>query len=180
MISTVIARRYAKAIIELGAETGTLDALVRELSAISDVIQGSAELREVRDNPGVGRVARKAVFAEVAQRLSAGNLTKNTIGLLVDSGRLRVLPEIARALREEADRRAGVLRAQVRSAAPLSDAYVGKLQAALEKRFGKKVVLQREVDPQLLAGIVTRVGDTVIDGSLRARLDELKQDLKPR
>lgn len=180
MISTVIARRYARAIIELGVESNTLEALVKELGAVADALDASPELREVRDNPGITRAARKAVFAEIAQRVGGSVIARNTIALLIDNGRLRVLPEIARSLREEADKRAGVLRAQVKSAAPLPEAYVGKLQAALEKRFGKKVVLQREVDPKLLAGIVTRVGDTIIDGSLRARLDELKQGLKPR
>ena len=180
MIGSVVGRRYAKALLELGAESGTLDALVREISEISAAIEASTELCDVRDNPQVSRPARKAVFAEIAQRAGASATTRNTIGLLIDNGRLRVLPEIARSLREEADRRAGVLRAQVTSAAPLAEAYVGKLQAALEKRFGKKVVLQRGVDPSLLAGIVTRVGDTIIDGSLKAHLHELKQGLLPR
>lgn len=180
MIGSVVARRYAKALIELGIETGSLEGLVREIGAVADVVEGSAELRDVRDNPQVPIAARKAILDEIAQRVGAGQLTRNTVQLLADRGRLRVLPAIATALREEADRRAGVVRARVTSAAPLSDVYVQKLAQALEARFQKKVVVERDVDPKLLAGVVTRVGDTIIDGSLRARLNELRGDLLPR
>ena len=179
MIGTNVARRYAKALIELGAESGNLEAIVREIGAIADTIEQNAELRAVIENPQISRLARKAVLTDVAQQLGASTTTRNTIALLADNGRLRVLPAIAAALREEADRRAGVVRALVTSAAPLSDAYVQKLTQALEARFKKKVIVDRKVDPALIAGVVTRVGDTIIDGSLMARLRELKGDLLP-
>jgi F-type H+-transporting ATPase subunit delta len=178
-VSSVIARRYAKALIELGVETGQLEAIVREISAVAETVEPSLELRDVRDNPQIPAAARKAVFVEVAQKVGAGQLTRNAISLLADNGRLRYLGAIAKALREEADRRAGVVRAVVSSAAPLSDVYVQKLTQALEARYQKKVVVQREVDPKLLAGVVTRIGDTIIDGSLSARLRELKTELLP-
>jgi F-type H+-transporting ATPase subunit delta len=177
---SVVARRYAKALIDLGVETNTLDAIVRDIANVAEAVEQSAELRDVRDNPQVPAAARKAVFAEIAQRLGAGPMSKNAVLLLTDNGRLRALPAIARALREEADRRAGVVRAHVSSAAPLSDAYVTRLTQALEARFQKKVVVQRTVDPSLIAGVVTRVGDTIIDGSVRARLNELKTELMPQ
>lgn len=180
MIGGIVARRYAKALIDLGQETGQLEALVRDIGTLADALDGNAELRDVRDNPQVAVAARKAVFKEIADRVGVGQLAKNTLMLLIDNGRLRVLPFIARALREENDRRAGVLRARVTSATPLNDAYVARLTQALEARFKKKVVVQRDVDPTLIAGVVTRVGDTIIDGSVRSRLDELKTGLMPQ
>lgn len=180
MIGSVVARRYAKALIDLGHETGQLDALVRDIGNLADVLDSSSDLRDVRDNPQVPVPARKEVFKEIADRIGVGQLAKNTLMLLIDRGRLRVLPFIARSLREEADLRAGVLRAKVTSAAPLNDAYVQRLTQALETRFKKKVLVQRDVDPTLIAGVVTRVGDTIIDGSLRSRLDELKTGLMPQ
>jgi F-type H+-transporting ATPase subunit delta len=179
VILRIVARRYAKALIELGSEQGNLESLVKEFGAVAEAIESSPELRAVLDNPQVARPARKAVLGEIAQRLGAGSVTRNTLGLLSDNGRLRAIPEIARALREESDVRAGVLRATVTSATPLNDAYVQKLTQALEARFKKKVLVQREVDPKLLSGVVTRVGDTIIDGSLRTRLDELRSALLP-
>lgn len=177
---SVVARRYARALIDLGVETNSLDAIVRDIAAVADLVEESAELRDVRDNPQVPAAARKAVFAEIGTRLGAHQMSRNALMLLSDNGRLRVLPAIARALREEADRRAGIVRAHVASAAPLSDAYVQRLTQALEARFQKKVVVQRTVDPSLIAGVVTRVGDTIIDGSVRARLNELKTELMPQ
>jgi F-type H+-transporting ATPase subunit delta len=179
-VSSVVARRYARALIELGLETNSLETIVRDITAIAEVTEESAELRDVRQNPQVPPAARKAVFLEIAQRLGATQISKNALMLLADNGRLRVLPSIARALREEADRRAGVVRAHVSSAAPLTDAYVQRLTQALEARFQKKVVVQRTVDPTLIAGVVTRVGDTIIDGSVRSRLNELKTELMPQ
>jgi F-type H+-transporting ATPase subunit delta len=179
VIGGQVARRYAKALIELGGEQGNLDALVREISAVAEAIEGSAELRNLIENPEIPRTARKAVLTEIAQKLGAGQVARNTVALLADNGRLRILPALARELRRAADERAGVLRAHVKSAQPLGDAYVQKLQQALETRFKRKVIVDREVDPTLLAGVVTRVGDTIIDGSLKARLDELRVQLLP-
>src|SRR5207253_2431028 len=147
VIGGQVARRYAKALIELGAEQGNLDALVKEIGDVADAIEGSAELRNLIENPGIARSARKAVLAEIAQRLGAGQTTRNAIALLADNGRLRILSALARELRREADARAGTVRAHVQSAQPLSDAYVNKLQQALEARFQRKVVVDREVDP---------------------------------
>lgn len=177
---SVVARRYARALIDLGVETNSLEAIVRDITAVAELVEQNAELRDVRDNPQVTTTARSAVFGEVAQRMGAHQLSKNALMFLSDRGRLRVLPAIAKALREEADRRAGIVRAHVSSAAPLADSYIARLTQALEARFQKKVVVQRTVDPSLIAGVVTRVGDTIIDGSVRARLTELKTELMPQ
>ena len=180
MIGGVVARRYGKALLELGVETGQLDTIVKDLNALAEMMEGSAELRDVSENPQVSNEARKAVFTDIANRMSVNVLSRNALLLLIDNGRLRALPNIARALREESDKRAGVVRAHVTSASPLNESYVQRLQAALEARFKKKVVVQRSVDPNLIAGVVTRVGDTIIDGSVRARLNELKTELMPQ
>lgn len=179
-MSSVVARRYARALIDLGIETNSLEPIVRDITAVAEMMEQSAELRDVRQNPQVTVAARKAVFTEIAQRIGASPMSKNALLLLIDNGRLNVLPAIARALREEADRRAGIVRAHVASAAPLTDAYIQRLTQALEARFQKKVIVQRTVDPTLIAGVVTRVGDTIIDGSIRARLNELKTELMPQ
>lgn len=179
MIGGQVARRYAKALVELASEQGNLDAIVREVSAVAEVMEESSELRHLVENPEVPREARKAVLAEIAQRLGASQTTRNALALLVDRGRLRILPLIARVMRQQADERAGILRAHVKSATPLSDAYVQKLQQTLEARYRRKVVIDREIDATLLAGVVTRIGDTIIDGSLKARLEELRVQLLP-
>jgi F-type H+-transporting ATPase subunit delta len=90
---------------------------------------------------------------------------------------MAILPALSRALRKLSDEHANLVRAQVTSAKALPDDYVRRLQGELEKMTGHKVLLERKVDPTLIAGVVTRVGDLVIDGSLRARLVDLKAQL---
>jgi F-type H+-transporting ATPase subunit delta len=115
----------------------------------------------------------------VAQALGLGLTSKNTLLLLGDRRRMRALPGIAKLLRELNDKKKGVLRAEVITASPLSDAYYQKLQVQLEKMTGQKVVVDRREDPSIIAGVITRIGDTLYDGSLRTRLDEMKHALLP-
>ena len=179
MIAMNVARRYAKALVEIGQETGTLDALVSELGRAAEAYGASAELRHALENPLVPHPSKRAVVAEIAEQLQLGTVVKNTLQLLVDRRRMRILPGIAQLMKEMNDLRKGVLRAEVISAAPLSDDYYGKLHAHLESLTGKKVALDKKTDPSLIAGVVTRIGDTVYDGSLLARLRDAHQALMP-
>lgn len=179
MISGAVASRYARAIYELGAEAGSPDALVDEIGRVARAYDESAELRAALDNPLVAFDAKKGILAELADRLGLSATAKHTLFLLNDRRRLRALPAIAQRLREASDQKKGVLRAEVVSAAPLGDAYLERLRAQLEKMTGKKVVLDKREDPSLIAGVVARIGDTVYDGSLRARLTQLKTALLP-
>jgi F-type H+-transporting ATPase subunit delta len=179
VIAMNVARRYAKALVEIGQETGTLDALVDELTRVADAYAASAELRHALENPLVPHPGKRAVVAEIADQLQASQITKNTLQLLVDRRRMRVLPGIAQLMKEMNDLKKGVLRAEVISAAPLSEDYYAKLHTQLETLTGKKVALDKRTDPALIAGVVTRIGDTVYDGSLLARLREAHQALMP-
>jgi F-type H+-transporting ATPase subunit delta len=179
VIAANVARRYAKALVDLGLETGTLDALSDEISRAASAYEASADLRQAMENPLVSHAQKKGILTEVAEKLALGPIAKNTLLLLNDRRRLRILPGVAQLLREISDAKKGVLRAEVISAAPLSEAYYGKLLAQLEKMTGKKVVLDKKEDPALLAGVVTRIGDTVYDGSLLARLRDMRHTLSP-
>jgi F-type H+-transporting ATPase subunit delta len=92
---------------------------------------------------------------------------------------MRALPAIVRELRILSDKKRGVLRAQVTSAKPLTPAYLDRLKVQLEKMTGKKVEIDLTEDPELLAGVVARIGDRVYDGSLRSRLREMRAQLLP-
>ncbi len=179
MIGTNIARRYAKALFELGDEAGTLKSLVFEVGAIASAYADSAELRSVLDNPLVAHAAKRAILAEIAERVQASTIVKNALLLLGDRRRMHALPAIAQILHEMSDLREGVLRAEVTTATRLAPAYYARLQLQLEKMTGKRVVIDRQENPSLLAGVITRIGDTVIDGSLRTRLQEMTNALLP-
>ncbi|HEX3771076.1 MAG TPA: ATP synthase F1 subunit delta [Polyangiaceae bacterium] len=180
MSLSLVARRYAKAVAEIGVETGQLDGLVEEMSAFAAAWDESPEFRNAIENPLVAHDLKKAVIGQLADRLGASPVTKNTVMLLVDRRRARALPYVAQNLRELADARRGLLRAEVTTAAPLSDTYYARLEAQLEKMTGKRVVVERKTDPTLIAGVVTRIGDRILDGSLRTRLQSLRDSLMPR
>jgi F-type H+-transporting ATPase subunit delta len=177
---SIVARRYAQALLELGVEEGNLDKLVEEMTTLADAWETSAELRNAVENPLVPHDVKKAVIGELAAQIGATATTRNTLMLLVDRRRTKTLPYLASYLRELADARKGVVRAEVTTAAPLSDAYYARLQAQLEKMTGKKVVVDRKTDAALIAGVVTRIGDRILDGSLRTRLQSIKDTLMPQ
>jgi F-type H+-transporting ATPase subunit delta len=179
MIPSQVARRYARAVLEIGVETGSLDTLVSELSSAAEAYAASAELRSAVENPLISLEAKRAILVEISERLGLGPIARNTLQLLVDRRRMRALPGIAQRLHEFSDQRRGVLRAEVTTATPLGNSYYTQLQAQLERLTGKKVVIDRREDPGLIGGVVTRIGDTVYDGSLRTRLHELKHALLP-
>ena len=104
-------------------------------------------------------------------------LSASTLLLLADRGRLRNVPEIAAAFQELAELRAGKLRAEVTTAVPMPDAYYAEIQKAIETATGRQVVVAKNQDPSIIAGVVTRVGDKVFDGSLKARLREMREQL---
>jgi F-type H+-transporting ATPase subunit delta len=172
-----IARRYAKALAEIGGETGTLDQIVDEFRRVAAAYDDSGELRAALENPLVPHASKKAIVADIADRLALSPVVRNTLLLLVDRRRMRILSSLAQVLKEMNDSKKGLLRAEVISAAPLSDGYYQKLHAQLEKMTGKKIALDKKTDPTLLAGVVTRIGDTVYDGSLLSRLREMRAAL---
>ncbi len=177
MIPGVIAKRYATALLELGTETGSLDALVQELVRVAQAYESSAELRQAFDNPLVPQAAKKAILGDVCSSLALGTTSKNALGLLLDRRRIRALPAIAQRLREIAELRRGILRAEVMTALPLPEEYFEKLQKELERISGRRVALDRKLEPSLICGVVVRVGDTVYDGSVIARLKQLTDSM---
>ncbi len=177
MSAGAVAERYAKAIFELANEAGQLSQVADQLGKLASAYSESKELRAVLDNPLVNEQQRETILKDVAGRLGLAQLALNSVRYIAQRRRLSVLPDIARRLSTLSDEKAGIIRATVISAAPLGEAYYTKLKAQLEKSTGKKVQLAREEDPSLIAGVVTRIGDNTIDGSLRGRLNDLERKL---
>jgi F-type H+-transporting ATPase subunit delta len=177
---SIVARRYAQALLEIGVEQGILDRLVDEVSTVAQAWEASPELQNALENPLVAHAAKKAVLAELAEQISATQSTRNALQLLVDRRRTQALPYLAQTLRELADARKGVVRAEVTAATALADGYYARLQAQLEKMTGQRVVIDRKTDASLIAGVVTRIGDRILDGSLRTRLQSIRDAMLPQ
>lgn len=174
---SVVGRRYAKALLDLAREQGQLDAVLRDVGALSDAWKTSAELREVVRNPVLPRPALKGMVEVLMEKMGVSTLVRNTVKLLADKGRLSSLEDVLHALEQSAEAETGRVRVEVTSARPLSDAYYTQLSEKLQRVTDRQVVLVKKQDPSLIGGVVTRVGDLVFDGSLSNRLSELKESL---
>lgn len=172
-----IARRYAKALMDLGVADGNYERLGRELGALARVIKSSPELVATMTNPAFARDEREKVLRAVLQRIGASQTVVNATRLLLDRERVAQVPDISRELDVMIDEKAGRVAAQVTSATPLDPSQQQRLTAALERMSGKKVQMQVATDAALLGGVVAQVGDTIYDGSLRTQLEKMKQTL---
>jgi F-type H+-transporting ATPase subunit delta len=173
----VVGRRWARALLDLASEQKLEEAVQTGLDDVAKMLESSVELRNVFESPNVTLEARRAVIDAIAARMSMSPLLKNTLKLLAEKNRLRAIPDIARAYRELAEDRGGALRAEVTTAKPLSDAYYAEIEKVLSAATGRRVRVEKRVDPTLIAGVVTRIGDQVFDGSLKNRLEELGSSL---
>lgn len=172
-----VSRRYARALFSLGVDRGTFEQLARELDALSELLEGSAELRDTLANPVFKSSEKRRLLEALLARMQPSPELRAFTLLLFERGRLPFLARIARDFRDLADARLGQVRGRVVSATALSADELARVQGALERRLGKKVLLETHQDPELLGGVVAQVGDLVLDGSLRARLRALSDRL---
>lgn len=175
---STVAERYARAVFALGVDAGDVAGLVGKIESFADTYRGAPELRSALENPRVQAGERDAVLRAVAGKLGFGALELNVVRYVAARRRLRALPQIAEHLRRLSDERRGVVPAIVTSAGPLPEAFYERLTRELETLTGKKISLERREDPSLIAGVVTRIGDKTIDGSLRGRLEKLGRQLQ--
>lgn len=172
-----LARRYARAIMDLAVAAGNVDKVAADLHGLAATYKVSPELAEVLGNASYPKAKRRAIVDALLTKLGAQPLTKTFSNLVLDNERLAAIPDIARELAAMVEAKAGRVAAEVVSATPLTPAQVTQLTTTLEKLSGKKVVLSRREDPELLGGVVAKVGDVVYDGSLRTQLRVLRDEL---
>jgi len=164
---------YANALFEIARAEGSLETVERELFSVARAIEGSDELRNALTDQRLP-VERRQGIVEQLLGDRANPTTNALVSFIVGSGRARDLPQIVDHLveRAAADRAEEV--AEVRTAIPLDDSQRQRLAEVLGKATGKKVSVKVVVDPKILGGVVARVGDTVIDGSVLHRLNQLR------
>ncbi len=165
-----IARPYAEALFKAGASQ--LDAVAAWLDEVA-VISSDAQVQQLAGNPKVSDQQLFDLFAGLAPSLK-GDVAQNFVRTVIENDRLAALPEIAAQFRALKNAQGGTSDAVVGSAFPIDAAALADLQATLEKRFGRKLNLRVEVQPELIGGIRVVVGDEVLDTSVRARLEQMK------
>lgn len=176
MIEGSLSRRYAKALIELAAETQSVDAVGAQLSAFVKLC-AERGLLAVMANPSFTPSERKAVLEDVLPRLSLSPLLANFLRLVLDKDRFAALADISREYGALADTAAKRARATVTTAGATSPSLQQEIASALSAATGKSVIVELKVDPSLLGGMVAQVGDRVYDASLRTRLETLQAAL---
>ena len=169
------ARRYAESAFEIATRDSTIDRWRSDLDGAATVLEDPAVARGLSDPTVPAELREQAISSGFGSKVSGPVL--NLLKLLVQRGRIEDLPRIAEEFRRLDNQRLGIAPARVVSAAPLEPAEVKALIARLEQMTGGQIELAQEVDPSLLGGLVVRVGDRLIDGSVRGRLERLRNQL---
>lgn len=167
---------YARALFEVARAEGTIDEVEDELFRFARSFEASDELRTALTDEQVPAAKRQAIVEDLLGG-KATSTTTQLVSMVVGSGRGRDLPAIINKLVARAASSKDLSVAEVRSAVALTDDQQDRLKAALANATGKQVSLKVIVDPSVLGGLVATVGDTVIDGSVRTRVDQLKSRL---
>lgn len=177
-ITASLQGRYASALFDLASEKGLVTAVETDLDKLGDALSQSNDLAELIRNPQISREAAGKAMDSVAGVLGLSDLTRNFVGVLAANRRLGSLANIVRAFSAIAAAQRGEVNAEVTSAHPLTDAQLAELAQKLKAREGKEIKLKAKVDPEILGGLVVRIGSRQVDSSIRTRLNSLANAMK--
>lgn len=172
-----VAQRYATALVELALEHKQQAVVQEELRAFSELMQQVPELRAVLANPAISKHQKARVLESVLDKTKPSPFTENLLRLLLKNERLHHLDEIYAAFLQELDKRLGITTAEVTTARALTEDEQRRLQAQLEALTGKQVRLQMRTEPELIGGVIARIGSEIYDGSLQTQLEHIRQQL---
>jgi F-type H+-transporting ATPase subunit delta len=175
--SQTVARRYASALADVVIERGEAHEVQAELAAWEKMISDNDSLLEAFSNPTVAYEQKGKVLNELIARTKVRPTTANFLRTLLRNQRLAELPQVNATFAQALDQRAGLVSAEVTSARPVAEETKALLVEKLSLLTGKKARLTFETDEALLGGIVTRIGSTIYDGSVRNQLQRLREEL---
>ncbi|MBC8259920.1 MAG: ATP synthase F1 subunit delta [SAR324 cluster bacterium] len=177
MSQGVIARRYAKALINLAEKGKELEKIGQSLGTLADVYADSAELQEVLSDTKISLEVKQKILKEVLIKIKALSLIDTFSRYLLFKRRIALLPNIERAFNLLLQEKLGRLEARVTSAHELPKATITKLEKAISSYSGKDVVVNVTIDPAIIGGIVTHIGSVVIDGSIHTQLNQIRKSI---
>lgn len=172
-----VARRYASAMADVSIEQGEANEVKQELQDWSEILRANTNLQEVFRNPTIALDQKRAVLNKLIERARPRPTTANFLKVLLQNQRLTELPAINHKLAEILDERAGMVAATVTTARPVAESSRQSLISRLSSLTKKKVRVDFEEDPDLIGGLVTRIGSTVYDGSVRTQLHQFKDKM---
>lgn len=169
--------QYANALADIAIAQGAAEEVKQQLGGFGALYAESADLRNFLASPAVTRQAKHRVIDKLLTRIGGSKILRNFLFVVADHQRTHVLPEMIAAFQEVMRERQGITEAQISSAVALNALQKAEMEFTLERLTGKRVEAKFSLEPGLLGGAVVRVGDTVYDGSLRSRLNELRTRL---
>lgn len=178
MRNMAIARRYAKALLLIAKEDGQTETYRGELQAVAEMFQQQDALDQAVNNPLYDIEGRRKVLDTVIGKLNLSATLTSFLMLLFDKRRFGFLDSINENYQQMADELKGVARASLVAATELPAETIEKIRTTLSTKTGKDIILEVEQDPGLIGGIVTRIGDLVLDGSIRTQLLNMRETLK--
>lgn len=178
MIRSAVARRYARGLLgavkEAAQDGQGVEQVATELDALAATVTRFSGLDLLLRNPAVDSGKKAAVMAEIAEKLGAGPVVRRFVDVLGDNERLEHMHDISLAYRTLVDQELGVINAEVTTPQALDDAAQEELRSQLAAATGRTVRLHTRIDPAVLGGLVTRIGDVLYDGSLRHQLARMR------
>lgn len=172
-----ISRRYATALADVVLKSGETEVVRAELKMWEQLMAANGDLQKAFGNPAIGHVKKEKVLEGLVAKTAPSRPTANFLRVLLSNGRLMDLSDIIERFELVLEERSGIISAEVTSARELADAQRNELKASLEKRTGKQVKFNFALDPNLIGGVVTRVGSTVYDSSVKTQLENLREEL---
>ncbi len=180
MKQTILARRYSKALFAVGKEQDAFEQYSEVLQGLKGLFDSKPEVVDALTNPLYPMETKEKVMAALAESAGVDKIMSNFLNLLVQKKRAEILPEIAEEFQIMVNEEKNIVHGSVVSAVELNSDLQAKVQATLEKLTGKKVELSTSVDPSIIGGIIAKVGDLVLDGSIKAQLAGLNDSIKGR
>jgi F-type H+-transporting ATPase subunit delta len=177
MSTETVARRYSAALADVVLQTGDVDTVKAELAGWHQIFDENPDLSNVFSNPAISHVNKEKLLEELLAKSRPSKTTANFLRILLRNDRLNEIGEIHNRFASVLEERKGVVSAEITSARELPESERAAFQANLEKLTGKKVNIKFVTNSDIIGGVVTRIGSTVYDGSVRTKLDTLKEQL---
>lgn len=177
MIGSALARRYARALLDIGREERQVRRVLSEVDGFVRLLAEVPELREVLEASHVNRRDKQAALEGTVSQAGFLPVTMNFLRLLVDKNRMNILPQVLPELRRMVEELEGIERVEVIVPAALSETQKDFLKIVLERQTGKRIELEEKHDPAVLGGMVVKIGSTVYDGSVRTQLSRIRENL---
>ena len=177
MAVSTIAKRYARVLLEIGVEEGAYEKYGTELRDIYAVSTGNPEFVHALLNPMFKLEQRRALAEGVLDMLGAGDMVKRFIRVLIDNAKIGELEDVCTAYFDLEDELSGRIRVKVETAGPASKGFIAELKKRLKEETGKEIIVSHDENPELVGGFLLRVGNVLLDASLKVQLEHMKEKI---